>query len=556
MSEIRSSIMDIAKRRGFYWKAYEIYGGLAGFYDYGPMGSLLKDNILALWKEEFVFKEGFMLIDGPNIGPELMYIASGHAEKFADYMVRCKKCGHVFRADELLKDYVEEPEKLDKEGLKRVIEEKNVKCPDCGGELTEPERFNLMFQTKVGLDKVAYLRPETAQGIFINFSTAYRLNREKLPIGVAQIGKGFRNEISPRQGLLRLREFNMAEIEFFYDPQESPPIGEWGDTILPLHTRRGEDLSISAREAIERGILPHYIAYFMVKVLKFLSQLGMDMSRVRFRQHFKEELAHYATDTWDCEIEISTGWIEVIGIADRGDYDLRRHMTYSGRDLTALRRFKEPKRIKIKKLRARMDILGPMFKKDAAKIASVIEEMEYHEGDIEVELDGKKVVVPRDAYEVVVEEKTIGGERFIPHVVEPSFGIDRLLYALLEHSYYEREGSGYKVLRLNPKLAPVKFGVFPLMPKDGLDEKALEILHDIRGMGVSAYYDDSGSIGRRYARADEIGVPFCITVDYQTLKDGTVTIRDRDTAEQKRIQSKELGDIIPRLLSGAGIQGI
>ncbi len=548
MSDVRVSIMEIAKRRGFYWKAYEIYGGLSGFYDYGPLGALIKENLLRLWREEFVIKDGLLMLDGPNIGPELMYIASGHAEKFTDYMVTCKKCGHSFRADELLKGIVENPEKLDEKGLKRAIKESNVRCPDCGGELTDPERFHLMFPTKVGLDKNAFLRPETAQGIFVNFSIMYRLNREKLPFGVAQIGKGFRNEISPRQGLLRLREFNMAEIELFVDPYETTLPGEIDDVYLSLLTRDGENLRVKVKEAIEKQIMSPYIAYYMGKILNFLNKLGIDLKRVRFRQHFKEELAHYARDTWDCEILLSSGWTEVIGIADRGDYDLRRHMTYSGRDLTALRRFKEPKKIKIKKLRPRMEILGPMFKGEAKKIAEIIEEMEFTDGNLEVDLNGKRVKIPQDAYEVVIEEETIGGERFIPNVIEPSFGIDRLIYSLLEHAYYEREDSGYKVLRLKPRIAPLKVGVFPLMSKDDLDDVAREILAILRSGGINSYYDDSGSIGRRYARADEIGVPFCITVDYQTLKDRTVTVRERDSAEQKRIPIGKLPEIIRQLV--------
>ncbi len=548
MNDVRTSIMEIAKRRGFYWKSYEIYGGLSGFYDYGPMGALLKENILRVWKKEFVVKDGVLMLDGPNIGPELMYIASGHAEKFTDYMVKCKKCGHAFRADELLKGIVENPEKLDEQGIKRAIEEHNVKCPDCGGDLTDPERFHLMFPTKVGLDKNAFLRPETAQGIFVNFPIMYRLHREKLPFGVAQIGKGFRNEISPRQGLLRLREFNMAEIELFVDPYEEKLPGEFTNVKLHLITRKGEDIDLSAREAIEKGIVSPYIAYYMGKITLFLDKIGIDLKRVRFRQHFKEELAHYARDTWDCEILLSSGWTEVIGIADRGDYDLRRHMTYSGRDLTALRRFKEPKKIKLKKLKPRMEILGPMFKGEAKKIAELIEEMEYVEGDIEVEIDGRRVKIPRDGYEVSVIEETIGGERFIPHVIEPSFGVDRLLYSVLEHSYGEREDSGYKVLKLRPKIAPVKVGVFPLMPKDNLDTLAMEILQKLRKSGINSYYDDSGSIGRRYARADEIGVPFCITVDYHSLKDSTVTVRERDTAQQKRVPIEKLVDVLKALV--------
>jgi len=547
MNDVRTNVMEIAKRRGFYWKSYEIYGGLGGFYDYGPLGSWLKENIVNLWKQEFVVKDGLLMMDGPNIGPEIMYVASGHAEKFTDYMVKCKKCGHVFRADELLKTYVENPEKLDREGIKKAIREYNVKCPDCGGDLSNPERFHLMFTTRVGLDKNAFLRPETAQGIFVNFPIMYRLNREKLPLGVAQIGKGFRNEISPRQGLLRLREFNMAEIELFVDPYEEPELENVGDTMLNLLTRDGE-MKISAKEAVDRKIMAPYIAYYMTKIISFLEKLGIDLNRVRFRQHFKEELAHYARDTWDCEILISSGWIEVIGIADRGDYDLRRHMTYSGRDLTALRRFKEPKKIKIKRLRPRMEILGPMFKKDAGRIAEKIESMEYVEGELEIELDGKIVKVPEDAYEIRIEEETIGGERFIPHVIEPSFGIDRILYAILEHSYYERSDSGYKVLKLPPRIAPIKVGVFPLMPKDNLDVEARKLLEKLRTSGIPSYYDESGSIGRRYARADEIGVPFCVTIDYQTLEDSTVTIRDRDSVQQKRVKIENLVTVLRNLI--------
>jgi len=548
MSDTRTSIMEIAKRRGFYWKAYEIYGGLGGFYDYGPLGATLKENILKVWKDEFVIKDGLLMLDGPNIGPELMYIASGHAEKFADYMVRCKKCGHVFRADELLKGVVENPEKLDKEGISKAIKEQGIRCPDCGGELTEPESFHLMFSTIVGLDKPAFLRPETAQGIFVNFPIMYRLNREKLPLGVAQIGKGFRNEISPRQGLLRLREFNMAEIELFVDPYDYSTLNNYEDVELHLLTRNGEELKLSPKEAAERRIMNPHIAYYMAKIVKFLDSVGIDLERVRFRQHFKEELAHYSQDTWDCEILLSSGWVEVTGIADRGDYDLKRHMTYSGRDLTAIRRFKEPKKIKIKKLRPRMEILGPMFKKDAKKIAEILENMEYVEGSVEVEIDGKRIKIPQDAYEISIEEEVIGGERFVPHVIEPSFGIDRILYAILEHSFYEREESGYKVLRLKPKIAPIKTAIFPLMAKDGLDTLAREILDEIRKDGIPSYYDESGSIGRRYARADEIGVPFCITVDYESLKDGTVTIRERDSAEQKRIKIEEIPGILKDLV--------
>ncbi len=547
MNDTKNKIIEIAKRRGFYWKAYEIYGGLGGFYDYGPLGAQLKENILKIWKEQFIIHDGLLTLDSPNLGPEVLYVASGHTDKFTDYMVKCEKCGHVFRADELLKGVVNEVEKLDENGIWKAIRDNGIRCPDCGGPLTPPERFHLMFSTKVGMDKVAFLRPETAQGIFVNFPILYRLNREKLPLGVAQVGKGFRNEISPRQGLLRLREFNMAEIELFVDPLENFPLGEMNEVILPLLTNTGEELHISAKESVAKGIVESHMAYYMGKVILFLKSLGIDMQRVRFRQHYPEELAHYSRDTWDCEILLSMGWVEVIGISNRGDYDLRRHMSYSGRDLTALRRFENPKKIKIKKLRPKMEILGPIFKRDAKKIAEIVENMSYTDGDIYVEINDQKVKVPRDAYEIVVEEETVGGERFIPHVIEPSFGIDRILYAILEHAYYERSDSGYKVLKLKPKIAPVKVAVFPLMSKEGLDEKAEDIMRVLRKRGISAYYDESGSIGRRYARADEVGVPFCVTVDYRTLEDSTVTIRDRDTAQQKRIKIENLPETVESL---------
>ena len=546
MNEIKSKINDIAKRRGIFWKSYEIYGGLGGFYDYGPIGSLLKKNILDLWINEFVIKDGLLLIDSPAIGPEIMYRASGHVEKFTDYMVKCKSCGHVFRADELLKEYVENPDTLDENGLWNEIRRYDIRCPDCGGELTKPEKFHLMFSTKIGLDKDGFLRPETAQGIFVNFQNLYRISREKLPMGIAQIGKAYRNEISPRQGLLRLREFNMAEIELFVDPQEDFEFGE--DGYLPLLTNDGKNMKMKASECVELEILDKFVAYYMLKIMKFLKEIGINEEKIRFRQHAKEELAHYSRATWDCEVLLSQGWVEIIGISMRGDYDLKRHSEYSSYDLRAFKRYAQEKRMKIKKLKPKMEILGPRFKGLAIKIARKMEDMEYNSGELIVDIEGEKYKIPEEGYEVVEEEVVMNGERFFPHVIEPSFGIDRILYAILEHSYYERDDSEYKVLGLNPKIAPIKVGIFPLMPKDSLDKIAMDILRMIRDEGINSYYDESGSIGRRYARADEIGVPFCITTDYQTLKDSTVTIRDRDSTSQKRVKIGNLTSILKRLI--------
>ncbi len=552
MKELRAKLNDIAKRRGIFWNSYDIYGGVGGFYDYGPVGSLMKKNLLDIWLEEFVYKDGLFLIDAPAIGPEIVYRASGHLEKFTDYMVRCKSCGHAFRTDELIKDYVEFPDALSPEEIEKVIREHGIVCPDCGGALGEVEEFHLMFSTRIGLDKIGFLRPETAQGIFVNFPTLYRINREKLPMGVAQIGRGYRNEISPRQGVIRQREFQMAEIELFVDPEDKFNEDMIEDYSLPLLTMNGENIKISAKEAYKSGLVNGYILYYMVKIMKFMERIGVDTSKVRFRQHHREELAHYSKDTWDCEVLISRGWVEVLGISYRGAYDLEHHMRYSGVDMRAFRKFKEPKKVRRSRVIPRMEILGPMFKGNAMKIAQQMEEIEIEgeKKELKIEVNGKTYEVPPEAYDVVDEEVTLSGERFIPHVVEPSFGIDRILYSILEHSFYEREDSGYKVLRIKPEIAAIKAGVFPLMAKEGMDSKAREIMKILRERGINAYYDESGSIGRRYARADEIGVPFCITVDYQTLKDSTVTIRERDSTEQKRISITDLPDTLDSLIKG------
>ncbi len=553
MKDIRSKINDIAKRRGIYWGAYEIYGGIAGLYDYGPVGALLKKNILDLWVEEFVFKDGLMLIDAPALGPEHVYRASGHLDKFTDYMVRCRACGHSFRIDELVSEFVEVPDELTPEQLDAIIREHKIVCPDCGGEFSNVEEFHLMFSTRIGLDKIGFLRPETAQGIFVNFPTLYRINREKLPMGVAQIGRAYRNEISPRQGVLRQREFNMAEIELFIDPEEKFTEEIIEDVPVPILTRDGKNLRISAREIYKSGIATGYTAYYMAKIYRFFVALGIPEDKIRFRQHHEGELAHYSSDTWDCEILISRGWTEVTGISYRTSYDLERHMQYSGTDMRAFRRYDAEREIEITKIAPRMEILGPMFKGAALKISRKMEEMEiehYEGGALSVEVDGAIYRVPEEAFEIKKIKKKVSGERFIPHVVEPSFGIDRIIYAILEHTYYEREDSGYKVLKLPAKIAPIKVGVFPLMAKDGLDNLAREVLGSLRRFGIHGYYDDSGSIGRRYARADEIGVPFCITIDYQTKEDNSVTIRDRDSTEQKRVSLTDIGVTIKKLESG------
>jgi len=517
--DVYEKLMAMAKRRGIIYPSYEIYGGEAGFYDYGPIGSMLKNNIENLWRDFYVMRERFMEISTPVITPYRVLKASGHVDKFIDEIATCKKCGASFKVEEL----------------------KDGKCPLCGGEV-ERGVLNLMFETSIGAKKQdkAFLRPETAQGIFVNFPLLQHFARKKLPFGVVQIGKGFRNEVSPRQGVLRLREFSMAEAEIFFHPDRKMHPGfdkvkEKRLKLLPEGFEREEIFTL--RKAIEKGIIQNEaMAYYIALTHDFLVSIGVDKEKIRFRQHERDELAHYANDCWDAEILMQRfGWVECVGIADRSAYDLKAHMNSTGVNMMLT---DESKKVKKKILKPKMDAIGKEFRKNAPMVIEAIKNADYGD-DIHVEIDGKKITIDERFYEVEEVEEY---EKFIPHVIEPSYGIDRITYAVLEHNYreVEKEGESYVILSLPSKIAPVKAGVFPLVSKDGLPEIAKEIEEMLRENGIMAVYDDKGSIGRRYARMDEIGTPFCITVDYQSKEDGTVTVRYRDTTEQERVKIEEL----------------
>ncbi len=554
-------VLAVAKRRGFLWPAFDIYGGLRGFYDYGPLGTELKKNIIEIWREYYVLTEGFAEIDSPNLSPEMVFRASGHLDKFEDYMTVCGECGAAFRADNLVS--AENADSLGAEDLWYEMRKERIRCPECGGELTKPEPFNLMFRTSIGpkgkKERVGYLRPETAQAMFMDFQHLYRYFREKLPFGAVQIGEGFRNEISPRQGLLRLREFNMAEAEIFFDPEDKiwPGFERYRDDEVLLLPNTGDELQISLGDAVKRGIIKsEALAYFVGLTRSFLLKIGIDRKKLRFREHLADEMAHYADECWDAEVLLSYGWVEVVGIADRTDYDLSRHMEFSGENLKAVRRYAEPREVEVSEVVPDFKKLGPLFKGDAKKVADALRAMNSDtlKGDVALEIDGREYVVPEDSYRVEKVRKKVSGEEFIPHVIEPSYGIDRILYAVMEHNYHEIEEGGetYRILRLPAPVAPVKAGVFPLVPKDGLDEKARLIYENLRKARINAFYDDSGSIGRRYARMDEIGTPFCITVDYHSLEDDTVTIRFRDTKEQVRVGTDRVAVEIADLIEKGG----
>jgi glycyl-tRNA synthetase len=537
-------VLSLCKRRGFLWPAYDIYGGFAGFYDYGPLGAALKNNIESHWRRLYIHEEGLQELVCPLIAPEPVFKASGHLDAFADMYVECASCGETHRADHLAAGMHDNPATLDEEELGKVLADNGVKCPSCKGDLSPPRRFNLMFKTSIGAGsaKPGYLRPETAQGMFVNFSQVYRHGRERLPVGAAQIGRAFRNEISPRQGLLRLREFSQMEAEIFFHPERKtwPRYGRVKDEALPLLPDGGQLGEMSLEEAVKKGVIANEaLAYFMWLTLRFSTDIGLDRGRVRFRQHARDEMAHYASDCWDFEAETGYGWVELVGIADRGCYDVQAHLRHSGADLTAFERFDEPREVTQEAIKPRFDVMGKLFK---AKTKAVAEELSKlgpasveSSGDVSVVVGGESFTVPSSCFEVVTETKRIAGDKFVPHVIEPAYGVDRILYCVLEHAY--RKEGDYVTLSMKGFMAPVKAGVFPLMARDGLDDIALEVRDSLVAAGLAAYYDDAGSIGRRYARMDEVGTPCCVTIDYQTKEDGTVTLRDRDTKEQVRIES-------------------
>jgi len=554
-------LLSLCKRRGFLWPAYDIYGGVAGLYDYGPLGAAMKANIEDLWRRLYVLQEGFQEISCPIVAPEPVFKASGHVDAFADMYVECTNCGETFRADHLAAGMHPNPASLSEKKLGELLRQNDVRCPSCKGELTEPRRFNLMFKTSIGAGKgkIGYLRPETAQGMFVNFSQIYRYGREKLPVGAVQIGRSFRNEISPRQGLLRLREFSMMEAELFVHPEDKtwPRFNGVKHERLSLVPSSGDPRAISLEDGVSsKVIVNEVLAYFMWLTHKFAVDVGLDRKRLRFRQHEKTEMAHYASDCWDLEAEVSYGWTELVGVADRGSYDVQAHIDHSGAELTAFEKFDEPREVEEEAVRPRFDSLGPLFKAKAKAVADAVSRLPpaavRGKAEIVVDVTGETLTVPSSCYEVGMRKEKVSGRKLVPHVIEPSYGVDRILYAVLEHAYTKKDD--YVTLRLKGSVAPIKAGVFPLMAKDGLDKIALTVNSELAGAGIASFFDDSGSIGRRYARMDEIGTPCCVTVDYDSKSDGTVTIRERDTGEQLRMKMEEVPWAVGMMASGGSLK--
>ena len=555
---------NIRAKRGFLWPSFEIYSGVSGFTDYGPLGASLKNNIKQKWRKQYVSGEGFYEIEGPTVMPKEVLKASGHVDNFTDPMTKCEECGEVFRADHIIEEVIgEDVESLENEELDQIVIDNNIRCPECGGKLANIWNYNLMFKTMIGAkgDKVGYMRPETAQGIFILFKRLERFFRGKLPFGAVQLGKAYRNEISPRQGVIRLREFTQAEAEIFLNPKDktTPKFAQIADEILYLNSQEvqennGEPLKITAKEALDKEIVANeMLIYQLYLAKKFLNEIGIPDDVLRFRQHLPGEMAHYALDCWDVEVLTDKyGWVEIIGIADRGDYDLSSHSKYSNDELNVFIEYDEPKKVKKTVVKPNLSKFGPVFKGDSPKIKQAIEEADPTEVMKAIEEDGKFVVELDKTYEVPEEllifedvEEEINGEKIIPHVIEPSFGIDRIVYSVLLHSFHTAENEDDKdYFKFAKSIAPVQLGIFPLVNKEGPREIAIELTEKLRSHGFTVEYDASGTIGKRYARADEIGIPLAITVDFESLEDNQVTVRDRDTEQQERIAIDSLEDYL------------
>ncbi|WP_409200707.1 glycine--tRNA ligase [Methanobrevibacter sp. DSM 116169] len=551
---------NISAKRGFLWPSFEIYSGVSGFTDYGPLGASLKNNIMEKWRKQYVAEEGFFEIESPTVMPEEVLKASGHVDNFTDPMTKCEECKDVFRADHIIEEVIgEDVESLENSELDKIVIDNNIKCPSCGGKLSNIWNYNLMFKTLIGAkgNKTGYMRPETAQGIFILFKRLSRFFRGKLPFGVVQLGKAYRNEISPRQGVIRLREFTQAEAEIFLDPEDktTPKFAKIANEKLYLNSQdvqenNKEPLELTAQEALDQKVVSNeMLIYQLYLAKKFLNEIGIPDDVLRFRQHLSGEMAHYALDCWDVEVNTDQyGWVEIIGIADRGNYDLSSHSKESNEELSIFKEFADEKTITKTVVKPNLSKFGPVFKQDAPKIKTYLENADAKAIQEVIEKEGKYIVDLGDKFELLAEylifeeiTEKVKGKQIVPHVIEPSFGIDRITYSVLLHSFKSSDNEEEKdYFKFKKEIAPIQLSVLPLVNKDGLDTQAAEITENLRSHGYVVEDDYSGTIGKRYARSDEIGIPLAITIDYDTLEDKRVTIRNRDDESQERIKISDL----------------
>ncbi|KAH9426522.1 hypothetical protein DERP_013704 [Dermatophagoides pteronyssinus] len=587
----RTKMEDLIKRRFFFDNSFAIYGGITGQFDFGPMGCSVKNNMIDLWRKHFVLQEQMLEVDCTVLTPEPVLKASGHVERFADLMVKDLVTGECFRLDHLIKAHLEKlssnPKtseeirqecqtivtKLDgfnKDQMNEILKKFKIKSPLTGNDLTEAIEFNLMFSTMIGPSGQVkgFLRPETAQGIFVNFKRLLEFNQRRLPFAAAQVGNAFRNEISPRSGLIRVREFTLAEIEHFVDPSNKshPKYDTIADLQLNLYTAcnqmdgKSSEL-IRIGDAVDRKIIANEtLAYFIGRIYLFMVKIGIDQRKLRFRQHMDNEMAHYATDCWDAECLTSYGWVECVGCADRSCFDLLQHTKATNVKLVAEKDLPEPKMINVVEIVPNKGLMGKHFKSNAQKVIQRLNVLNENEiKQIEEELNAKnefildldkenQVTITKEMITIKRYEKKIHVEEFTPGVIEPSFGIGRIMHTLFEHNFRIRQDDEQRTYFALPAIVcPIKCSLLPLSNHQSLKSYVTEISKQLSSADISFKFDDTGSIGKRYARTDEISIPFAITIDFDSLNDKMVTLRERDSTEQIRLPIADVVNIVKEL---------
>ncbi|ESS64365.1 putative glycyl tRNA synthetase [Trypanosoma cruzi] len=588
---VRAEFEDTCRRRFFFGLAFDPYGGSAGLYDLGPPLCAMKANLLSYWRQHFVLEENMCEVDTTSLTPEEVFKASGHVVRFNDVMVRDTVTGECIRADKLLEEYSETRLKdatlpietkqemqtlrnraagMTPAEMKAVIEHHQIKSPK-GNALSEPFPFNLMFSTSIGPegDRVGYMRPELAQGIILNFKRLLDSgNAQRMPFAGACIGTAFRNEIAPRANLIRVREFTLAEIEHFVNPNdkshekfESVKGTEFWAWSRELQDANADPVLMTVGDAVAKKIIDNEtLGYFIARTVLFLEAVGLRF--LRFRQHQRDEMAHYAQDCWDAELLTSYGWVECVGIADRSAYDLTQHSAASKKDLFAREEFAEPRIERQLQRKLQKGAIGKAFGKNAGEVMEYLNTApeatcvalgeKLASGSVEITTaNGFTASIKPEMVQFEFKEVKVTGRNYIPSVIEPSFGVGRILYALLEQSYWVRRDESAKnekraVFSMRPVIAPQKVAVLPLLVKPELLRVVEEIRGDMVLRGISTRTDDSGaSIGKKYARVDELGIPFCVTCDFET--DGCVTLRERDSARQVRIPREAVADVVAEL---------
>ncbi|KAF4547585.1 Glycine--tRNA ligase-like protein [Elsinoe fawcettii] len=624
----RGAFESLLRRKVFLWQSFEPYGSVKGLFDYGPPLEGLESEVLNIWRDHFIRSEKMMALKCSMLTPYEVFKVSGHVDRFADYMCKDPKTGEILRSDHLIGDVLESRLKSDKEArgekiedtdedpkrkkkaakaakgavklddavrkeyehilailddftgdaMGELIKKHDIRNPASGNQVEPPVSVNLMFQTQIGAagNSPAFLRPETAQGQFLSFQKLLEFSDGQLPFASASIGYSFRNELSPRSGLLRVREFLMAEIEHFVDPESGKKHSKFAavsNVELPLLSRKTQTTGVTKPEMIPIGeavesklVDNETLGYFLVRIYEFMKRIGIDLNKLRFRQHLENEMAHYASDCWDCELLNSYGWTECVGCADRSAYDLSVHMKATGQPLVAREMLKEPYTVEEYVAVLDRKKAGPRFKKDAKAVETALDELSQdikekltlemsEKGKVEVPVptaEGGKVELDKDLVTFEKQKRQVTTREYTPNVIEPSFGIGRILYSLMEHSYWTRSDDvARSVLSFTPRVAPIKVLLVPLQRDARFAPliSALEARLDAKS--ISYKVDQSGvSIGKRYSRNDELGIPFGITVDFESIEDGTYTLRDRDSTKQIRSTEEEIVRAISRMIKG------